>query len=209
MEQDNILQYTKTRVKQFMFKWNEKTNSYIPRTDMKSFSTPEFREQLDFAINSGGEDIKTQYPKIYKVALELAADIAQGHIKESKNKTKMVHNEIAIRKILEAIDKAVDAETKPKPKTQGAFSSVKETGEFEMDENDFTKVSDKAPKDMETKPTFPKVSDKGSKGGATGVKGDGKPKEVKLENANRVLAAKKLRETIELLTGKKVIYVKK
>lgn len=116
----------------------------------------------------------------------------------------------AIKSILEAIEKAVMAEYKEeKPKTQAAFASIKETGEFEMEENDFSKVTDAAPKKVETKPKFPTVSNNGAKGGATGVDGSGKVKEVKLEKADRVLAAKKLRETIELLTGKKVVYVKK
>ena len=121
----------------------------------------------------------------------------------------------AIKKILEAIEKAVDSETladftAPEPKTEESFDTVKDGGKHDMEKGkNFDKVQSQSPKKMETKPSFGKVSDKGVEGGATGVDGAGKAKEVKLEAAKRIEAAKKIREAIELLTGKKVVYAPK
>jgi hypothetical protein len=132
----------------------------------------------------------------------------------------MKHNIKEIKKILEAIEKSVDTEmvewSDAKPATEEKFDKATEGTHKEMDADPkFDSVKDSGAKKMETKPSFPAVKKGEGKGGATGVKGDGKAKEVKLEAADveaklpkdKKIAAKGLREAIEALTGKKVVYV--
>lgn len=120
------------------------------------------------------------------------------------------------------------------PDTEGNFGKVSDTGNHEMKIDDFKKVTDGGKKKMETKPAFPKVKGDGEKGGAnSNAKEHGqkdpyngiadaktKIKEaiVKIDKSNKFVESKLdeekrkkvvgLREAIENLTGKKVVYKK-
>jgi len=165
----------------------------------------------------------------------------------------MQKDKALIKKILEAIEAKVDSEWKDDTtKLQGKFGKVSDTGTHEMKDATANYDSVKggtAAKKMETKPGFSKVTKGAGEGGATGVDGQGKPKEVKLteteealeegiENLEEIstnvkkltdrnpainendaikkieeslspenrLKAQKLREAIEKITGKKVVY---
>ena len=93
-----------------------------------------------------------------------------------------------IKKILgflsEAADKEMPEWSDAKPATEkGTFGKISDTGSHEMANADanFATVKDKAVPKLNTKPAFASVKDPGSNGGATGVVGKGKAKEVKLK----------------------------
>lgn len=122
----------------------------------------------------------------------------------------MQKDNFLIKKILEAIEVKVDSEWESTtPKLQGKFGKVTDGGEHEMENAtanyDSVKGGPEAKK-IETKPSFGKVTNGNAKGGATGVNGQGKPKEVKLEapeKMNKVMGEFK-HGTLKTNAGKKV-----
>lgn len=92
----------------------------------------------------------------------------------------------------EAVDKEMPKWTDAKPKTEVKAGKVSDTGSHEMEnaEANYSSVSATGgAKKIETKPAFSSVKDPGSNGGATGVKGSGKAKEVKLKESVEITEA--------------------
>lgn len=119
----------------------------------------------------------------------------------------MKNKQKTIVRILEAIEKSVDTgvdfewEDINTPETEETPDKVKDTGDHKMPDGKFTSVKDKAPKAIDTKPSFDKAKDTGVKGGAQQKAAPKAPKKMTKEDAS---AALKLIKLIEKATGKKV-----
>ena len=91
--------------------------------------------------------------------------------------------------ISESVEKSAQEWKEDKPKLEKPFSKVSDTGSPEMKDakGNYSKVNQTtAAKKIPTKPAFSSIKDPGSNGGATGIKGSGKPKEVKLESKGNI-----------------------